>query len=123
MLPFEVCGKGALFGVGEGFMGDFGFVVFGVPKVVAVDIAVGEPEGAVVGVIGLLPRDVLLHGVVAGETGAGGADKGVKVREVVVGAVFGDEGVTIKDPEGGFGLFLPEFTEGGLNQKNGDQRE
>ena len=99
MLPFEIDGELTFHRVAEGLVDDIGFMVLGVPEVVAVDIAVGEPEGTMMGVVGLFSRDVLFHGEVPGETGAGGADEGVEVGEVVIGAVFSDEGVAVEELE------------------------
>ena len=99
MLPFEVDGELTFRCGAEGLVHDIGIMVPGVPEVVAVDIAVGEPEGAVMGVVGLFSGHVFFHGVVPGEAGAGGADEGIEVREVVIGAVFGHEGVAVEELE------------------------
>jgi len=123
VLPLEVHGERAFFGFGEGFVNDIGIVIFGVPEVVTVDIAVGEPERTVVGVIGLFSLDILFHGEITGEGVAGGSNEGVEIGEVVVGAVFGDESVAVEDFEGGLGFFLPEISKGTLNQKRGEKEK
>jgi len=56
----------------------------------------GEPKGTVVGVIRLLAFHVLFHREVPGQSNSGGSHERVKIREVVVGAVFRNQGVAVK---------------------------
>jgi hypothetical protein len=75
----------------------------------------------VVGVVFFFAGDVLFHGEVPGEAGAGGADEGIEVGEVVIGAVFGDESFTVEELERGVGLFLSEFAEGALDEEGEEE--
>lgn len=114
VLPFQVGGELPFFAGAEGLVDNSGFVVFGVPKVVAIDISVGEPEGAMMGVVGFFPGHVFLHREIAGQSGPGRADQRVEVGEVVISPVFGDEGFAVEELERGVGLLLAEFREGRL---------
>ena len=103
-------------------MVDLGFTVLGVPEVVPVHVPVAKPERAVVGMITLFARDTFFHGEVSGQGLARRSNEGVKVGNLAVGQVFGDEGIIMVDPEGGFRFFLSESCIAGESQaeKDGD---
>ena len=74
------------------------FVVVG-PKVISIDVAVGEPAGAVVGVVGFFAFDAFFHGEVAGDVTAGGAHERVDVGDLVTGVVGQDGFAVVGDGE------------------------
>ena len=60
------------------------------PEIVSVDVTVGEPKRAMVGVIWLLTHYVLFHGKVSSEPNSGGTYEWIEVGQMMIGAVFRD---------------------------------